>query len=59
MQNVHIVFCFVFQEDIPRQLVYISLYLVHIAGAYILKFAKLISAIIVTQNITGESLFFP
>lgn len=26
-----------FQEDIPRQLVYIFLYLVHIAGAYILK----------------------
>jgi hypothetical protein len=25
------------QEDIPRQLVYISLYLVHIAGAYVLK----------------------
>lgn len=28
---------FTAQEDIPRQLVYISLYLVHIAGAYILK----------------------
>ncbi|CAB1341220.1 unnamed protein product, partial [Coregonus sp. 'balchen'] len=26
------------KEDIPRQLVYIALYLVHIAGAYILKF---------------------
>uniref|UniRef100_A0A8C7QLR9 Translocation associated membrane protein 1 n=1 Tax=Oncorhynchus mykiss TaxID=8022 RepID=A0A8C7QLR9_ONCMY len=27
------------KEDIPRQLVYISLYLVHIVGAYILKFS--------------------
>lgn len=25
------------QEDIPRQLVYIGLYLFHIAGAYLLK----------------------
>ncbi|MEQ2193405.1 Translocating chain-associated membrane protein 1 [Xenoophorus captivus] len=28
---------YVLDEDIPRQLVYIFLYLVHIAGAYILK----------------------
>lgn len=29
------IFCL--QEDIPRQLVYIGLYLFHIAGAYLLK----------------------
>lgn len=29
--------CFVFQEEVPRQLQYICLYLLHIAAAYLLK----------------------
>lgn len=35
----HAVFCL--QEDIPRQLVYIGLYLFHIAGAYLLKWVRI------------------
>lgn len=30
-------FCALLQEDIPRQLYYICLYVVHITGAYVLK----------------------
>lgn len=30
------------QEDIPRQLYYICLYVVHITGAYVLKWVKMI-----------------
>uniref|UniRef100_A0A8C7DJ71 Translocating chain-associated membrane protein n=2 Tax=Oncorhynchus kisutch TaxID=8019 RepID=A0A8C7DJ71_ONCKI len=35
------------KEDIPRQLVYISLYLVHIAGAYILNLNRLALVLLV------------
>lgn len=35
LTNSHLFYCL--QEDIPRQLYYICLYVVHITGAYVLK----------------------
>lgn len=35
LPNSHLFYCL--QEDIPRQLYYICLYVVHITGAYVLK----------------------
>lgn len=36
----HLLFALFVQEDIPRQLYYICLYVVHITGAYVLKWVK-------------------
>ncbi|XP_029610971.1 translocating chain-associated membrane protein 1-like 1 [Salmo trutta] len=44
------------KEDIPRQLVYIALYLVHIAGAYILNLNRLALVLLVLHYFT-ELLF--